>query len=152
MKPGASSYNSLSELCAKLYKIIPSQSATKQLNLRSSGNANSDKKKLDHASHDPSNEIIRLNKNFECLIDCFRTILDNLYELDTLEENFASLGARITELEKTSPLRLICWEKEGRRDAWVSNKNFNGSPQDIRSIPNLDTFKSHVERILINQT
>ena len=100
MKPGASSYNSLSELRAKLYKLIPSQIATKQLKLRSSGNANSDKKKLDHASHDPSNEIIRLNNNFECLIDCFRTILDNLYELDTLEENFASLEARITELEK----------------------------------------------------
>ena len=34
---------------------------------------------------------------------------------------------------------------------WVGSKNFNDLPEDIRSIPNLDTFKSHVKRILINQ-
>ena len=93
MKPDASSYSSLSELRAKLDKIVPCQSESKQLKLRSSGSANSDKKKSDHASHEPSSEIIRLNKNFECLIDFFRTILDNLYELNSLKENFASLDA-----------------------------------------------------------
>ena len=34
---------------------------------------------------------------------------------------------------------------------WVGSKNFNDLPQDIRSLLNLDTFKSHVKRILINR-
>ena len=35
---------------------------------------------------------------------------------------------------------------------FVGSKNFNNLPQEIRSIPNLDTFTSHVKRILINKT
>ena len=61
------------DLQLKLGKLLSKSNVPKQLNLRSSSNSNYEKKKLDNASQELSSDMMKLNKNFECLIECFYT-------------------------------------------------------------------------------
>ena len=88
------------DLRLKLGKLLSKSNVPKQLNLRSSSNSNYEKKMLDNAFQELSSDIMKLNKHFECLIECFYTILDKIDEIKDLKNKLKLMELRVTKLEK----------------------------------------------------
>ena len=88
------------DLQLKHGKLLCKSNVQKQFNLRSSSNSNYEKKKLDNASQELLSDMMKLNKNFECLIECFYTILDKIDEITDLKNKLEVMELRVTKLEK----------------------------------------------------
>ena len=69
MKPGDNTHNEVDEICKKLDELVSKPNESKQ-KLRSS-NRNADKRKLDNTFQELSSDLVKMNKNFECLIEFF---------------------------------------------------------------------------------
>ena len=83
----------------KLDKLITRQDDTKQYKLRPNSNTNVDKKNIDNTFQELSLDLVRLNKNFECLIECVKTVLVHIDELNIIRTKIETLNDRITQLE-----------------------------------------------------
>ena len=100
MEPDDNISTQTSVLREKLGKLVAHHSdEPKQPKLRSGAGAGSDKKKLDNTFLDLANDLNRINKNFECLIECFYTILDKVDELSNVITRLDALEKRITKLD-----------------------------------------------------
>ena len=100
MKPEDNSHNEADKICKKLDELVSKPNESKQ-KLRSS-NRNADKMKLDNTFQELSSDLVKMNKNFECLIEFFYTLLDKIDELSDLKEKLVRIEYRIVKLENGS--------------------------------------------------
>ena len=104
MKPEDTN-TSVGELQEKLDKLITRQDDTKQYKLRPNSSTNVDKKKIDSTFHELSLDLVRLNNNFECLIECVKNVLVHIDELNIIRAKIETLNDRITQLERRHTLQ-----------------------------------------------
>ena len=69
MKAEDNTHNEVDEIHKKRNKLVSKSNKSKQ-KLRSN-NLNADKRKLDNTFQELSSDLVKINKNFECLIECF---------------------------------------------------------------------------------
>ena len=103
MKPDDNTHE-VDEIREKLDKLVSKPNESKQ-KLRSN-NLNADKRKLDNTFQELSSDLVKMDKNFECLIECFYTLLDKIDELSDLKEKLVQIEHRILKLENGSVSEL----------------------------------------------
>ena len=136
MQPENNKFSSLGDLRKKLDKLTPRQVDHKQTKLRSIRSTTTEKN-LDNTIHELSTDLLRLNTNFECLLECFYTILDKIEELTSLKERLESMDLRLTHLE--------C--KISEPEVSVNNSRQDGSSSEQTTrIEKLEYLSSEHER------
>ena len=104
MKPEDNTHNEVDEIRKNLDKLVSKPNESKQ-KLRSN-NLIADKRKLDNTFQELSSDLVKMNINIKCLIECFYTLLDKIDESSDLKEKLVQIEHRIVKLENGSVTEL----------------------------------------------